>query len=47
MKTTLEKLKEKDRDLFYKRLSDRTPINPENEPVVGLMEWIDLLDEFR
>ena len=40
-------MKEFDRDLFYKKLSERTPVNPEDEPVVGLMEWVDLMVEYR
>lgn len=47
MKTTPKKLKEKDRDLWYKKLSERTPIKPEDEPVVGLMEYFDLMSEYR
>ena len=47
MKTTpSKKLKESDRDLFYKKMSEKTPVKPEDEPVVGLMEYFELMDEF-
>lgn len=39
----MKKLKEENRDLWYKKMGDRIPIKKEDEPVVGLMEWVDLM----
>jgi hypothetical protein len=47
MKSESKIMKEKDRDLWYKKMGDRIPINPEDEPMVGLMEWVDLMVEYR
>jgi|GEM_PF-2953535 len=46
MKPTPKKLQEENRDLWYQRISEKSPVNPEDEPVVRLMEYFDLLDEF-
>jgi hypothetical protein len=35
-------LSEEERDLWYKKMGDRIPIKPEDELVVGMMEWVDL-----
>ena len=43
MKNQSKMLKEKERDLWYKKMGDRIPIKPENEPIVGLMEWVNLM----
>jgi len=43
--TPSKKMKEYDRDLFYRRMSEKPPVNPEDEPVVGLVEWVDLLSK--
>jgi hypothetical protein len=40
-------IKEEDKDLWYKKMGERIPIKPEDEPVVGLMEWVDLMVEFK
>ena len=47
MNSIPQKSQEENRDLWYQRMSDKTPISPENEPVVGLMEWVDLMVEFE
>ena len=44
MKKSSKKLKEENRDLWYKKMGDRIPIKPEDEPVVGLMEWVDIIE---
>jgi len=43
MKKLSKKLEEKNRDLWYKKMGERIPIKTENEPVVGLTEWVDLM----
>ena len=43
MKNQSKILKEEERDLWYKKMGDRIPIKPEDEPLVGLMEWVDLM----
>lgn len=43
MKKSSKILKEENCDLWYKRMGDRIPIKLEDEPVVGLMEWVDLM----
>jgi len=40
-------IKEENRDLWYKRMSEKRSINPIDEPVVGLMEWVDLMVEYK
>jgi len=47
MENHSDKLKEEHRDLWYKKMGDRIPIKHEDEPTVGLMEWVDLMVEFR
>ena len=47
MKNLSQKLKEKDRDLWYQKMGDRKPTKPEEEPLVGLMEWVDLMCEYK
>lgn len=42
-----KKIKEQDRDLWYKKMGDIPPANPEDEPMVGLMEWVDLMIEYK
>jgi hypothetical protein len=46
MKRESKIIKEKDIDLWYKKMDERIPMNPENEPVVGLIEWVDLMVEY-
>ena len=41
--TPPEKIKAKDRDLWYKRMSEKVPIYAEDEPLVGLLQWIELI----
>ena len=43
MKNQSKILKEENRDLWYKKMGERIPIQPEDEPVVSLMEWVDLM----
>ena len=43
MKKSTKILKEENRDLWYEKMGDRIPIKPKDEPVVGLMEWVDLM----
>ena len=47
MKKQTEILKEEDRDLWYKKMGERIPVKPEDEPVVGLMEWVDLMIRYN
>ncbi len=46
MNSTPQRLQEENKDLWYQRMSEKTSINPENEHVVGLMEFFELNDEF-
>ena len=43
MKKQSKILKEEERDLWYKKMGDRIMMKPEDEPIVGLMEWVDLV----
>ncbi len=47
MKNQSKILKEEERDLWYKKMGERIPINPGDEPVVGLMEWVDLMVRYN
>jgi hypothetical protein len=38
-------IKEEDKDSWYKKMGDRPPNNPEDEPVMTWMEYFDLKDE--
>lgn len=40
-------LPENQRDLWYQRMSNKPTIIPEDEPCVGLMEWVDLMIQYR
>jgi hypothetical protein len=43
----INKLKEEERDLWYKRMGERTPINPDNELFISWMDYFDLMDECK
>ena len=43
----INKLKEEERDSWYKRMGNRKKIQPEDEPMVGLMEWVELLMYYK
>ena len=47
MKKQNEILKEENRDLWYKKMGERISVKPEDEPVVGLMEWTDLMVRYN
>jgi len=47
MRNELKVIKEEDRDSWYKRMGDRISYNPKDEPVVGLIEWVNLMIEYR
>jgi hypothetical protein len=34
-------------DTWYREMSEKPEVKPEDEPMVGLMEWVDLMVEFR
>jgi hypothetical protein len=40
-------IKEEYRDLWYKRMGERKTIHPDDYPFVGLMEWVDIIYEFK
>ena len=46
MSSTPQKRQEENRDLWYQRMSEKTPINPEDERF-SWMEYFDLLDEYQ
>jgi len=46
MKKPSKKLKEKDRDLWYKKMGNIPPPKPENEPF-SWMEYFDLMDYYN
>ena len=44
MKNEIEDNKEEyHRDLWYKKLGEIKSVKPQEEPVVGLMEWVDII----
>ena len=43
----INKLKEEERDSWYKRMGNRKSKQPEDEPMVGLMEWVELLMYYK
>ena len=43
----INKLKEEERDSWYKRMGNRKNIQLEDEPMVGLMEWVELLMYYK
>lgn len=47
MKKPSKKLKEKDRDLWYKKMGDRLPRNPDDEPFISWMDYFDLMDYYN
>ena len=38
---------ENDKDLWYKKMGERKSPLPEDYPSVGLMEWVDLMIEYK
>ena len=47
MKNQSKILKKDERDLWYKKMGDRISIQPEDEPIVGLMEWVNLMVRYN
>tara|TARA_R110001583_G_scaffold62101_2_gene183027 strand:+ start:15295 stop:15441 length:147 start_codon:yes stop_codon:yes gene_type:complete len=47
MRNELKVIKEENRDSWYKRMGNRIPPRPEDEPVISWMEYFDLLDEYQ
>ena len=47
MKNELKKLKEKDRDLWYKKMGDRIPIGPDDERWFSWMDYFDEIDYYN
>ena len=43
----IKKLKEEDRDLWYKRMSNKPSMNQEDEPSVTWMEYFDLMETYK
>lgn len=41
-----EKIKEENRDLWYKRMGNRPSMKPEDEPSVTWMEYFELMECF-
>ena len=41
-----EFLDEEPLDTWYREMSEKPEVKPEDEPMVGLMEWVDLMVEF-
>lgn len=39
-------LKKENRDLWYKKMGEYSTVKIEDEPVVGLIEWVDLMVEY-
>jgi len=46
MKFELKIIKEKDRDLWYKKMGDRIPNNPSDEPFISWMDYFDLMEVY-
>ncbi len=46
MRKPSKKLKEKDRDLWYKKMGERPIMKPEDEPF-SWMEYFDMMDEYK
>ena len=46
MKNLSKKLKEKDRDLWYKKMGERISMKPKDEPF-SWMEYFDLMDYYN
>ena len=42
-----KKLKEEDRDLWYKNTANKPSRRPEDEPSVTWMEYFDLMDAYK
>jgi len=40
-------MEEGKKDSWYKKMGDRIPKGPEDEPFVGLTEWVDIMVEKR
>ena len=47
MKKQSDKLKEEDRDLWYKKMGDRIPIGPEDERWFSWMDYFDEMDYYK
>ena len=47
MNNTTINIEDESLDSWYKEMSEKPEVKPEDEPVVGLMEWVDLMVEFH
>lgn len=47
MRTESKLIKDEERDSWYKRMGERIPHRPEDEPVISWMEYFDLMDYYK
>ena len=47
MSNTTKNIEDEPLDTWYREMSEKPEVKPEDEPVVGLMEWVDLLVEYK
>ena len=46
MNNTTINIEDESLDSWYKEMSEKPEVKPQYEPVVGLMEWVDLMVEY-
>ena len=46
MNNTTINIEDESLDSWYKEMSEKPEVKPQNEPVMGLMEWVDYMVEF-
>ena len=46
MNNTTKNIVDEPLDTWYREMSEKREVKPQDEPVVGLMEWVDLMVEY-
>ena len=47
MSNTTKNIEDESVDTWYREMSEKPEVKPEDEPVVGLMEWVDYMVEYK
>ena len=47
MSNTTKNIEDESVDTWYREMSEKPEVQPEDEPFVGLIEWVDIMVEYK
>lgn len=47
MSNSTKNIEDESLDSWYRVMSEKHEVNAEDEPLVGLMEWVDMILEYK